>query len=128
MTRIRRDDPDRVVFVHLSGTRETVGQRLTTRTDHFMPASLLDSQLATPIARAIAAKTGVVDSIQFTKSQDTGRTKDVRGDIPTAIDPFIGYSFIFSKSLGTRTSIDYKATIDKVQDRADLSEIFALAR
>ena len=45
--RLRRDDPDRVVFVHLSGTRDTVGQRLTARTDHFMPSSLLDSQLAT---------------------------------------------------------------------------------
>ena len=35
------------MFVHLSGTRETVGNRLTARTDHFMPSSLLDSQIAT---------------------------------------------------------------------------------
>lgn len=45
--RLRRDDPGHVVFVHLSGSRETVGNRLTARTDHFMPASLLDSQIAT---------------------------------------------------------------------------------
>ena len=45
--RLRGDDPRHVVFVHLSGTRETVGNRLTARTDHFMPSSLLDSQIAT---------------------------------------------------------------------------------
>jgi gluconokinase len=45
--RLRRDDPEHVVFVHLSGSRETIGNRLTARTDHFMPSSLLDSQLAT---------------------------------------------------------------------------------
>jgi gluconokinase len=45
--RLRRGDSTHVVFVHLAGSRDTVGQRLTARTDHFMPASLLDSQLAT---------------------------------------------------------------------------------
>ncbi|HET6876099.1 MAG TPA: gluconokinase [Jatrophihabitans sp.] len=34
-------------FVHLSGTREQLLARVTRRTGHFMPASLLDSQLAT---------------------------------------------------------------------------------
>jgi gluconokinase len=38
-------DP-RVVFVHLSGTREQLAGRLAARRDHFMPMSLLDSQLA----------------------------------------------------------------------------------
>jgi gluconokinase len=38
---------DHVLFVHLAGTRETIGHRLAARTDHFMPAGLLDSQLAT---------------------------------------------------------------------------------
>ena len=33
-----------VVFVFLSGTRETIAQRLARRRDHFMPAALLDSQ------------------------------------------------------------------------------------
>lgn len=45
--RLLGDDPRHVVFVYLSGTRETVGKRMTARTDHFMPQSLLDSQLAT---------------------------------------------------------------------------------
>jgi len=36
-----------VVFVHLSGSKEQIQARLTGRLDHFMPASLLDSQLQT---------------------------------------------------------------------------------
>ncbi len=35
-----------VVFVHLAGSREVIGQRLNARLDHFMPASLLDSQIS----------------------------------------------------------------------------------
>ena len=45
--RLRGDDPEHVVFVHLAGSRDAIGQRLSARTDHFMPASLLDSQIAT---------------------------------------------------------------------------------
>ena len=37
---------DCVVFVHLTGTREQLGRRLRVRHGHFMPAELLDSQLA----------------------------------------------------------------------------------
>ena len=36
-----------VVFVHLVGSAELVGQRLTTRIDHYMPPSLLHSQYET---------------------------------------------------------------------------------
>jgi gluconokinase len=48
---LRRSYRDRlagehVIFVHLAGTRETIGRRLTARTDHFMPAGLLNSQLS----------------------------------------------------------------------------------
>ena len=42
---IRSADPS-VVFVHLHGTRELLNARMTARPGHFMPASLLDSQLA----------------------------------------------------------------------------------
>ena len=35
-----------VLFVHLAGDREQLSQRLSARLDHFMPAALLDSQLA----------------------------------------------------------------------------------
>jgi carbohydrate kinase (thermoresistant glucokinase family) len=35
------------VFVHLHGTRALLASRMTARLDHFMPPSLLDTQLAT---------------------------------------------------------------------------------
>lgn len=36
-----------VGFIHLVGPPEVLAERMTDREDHFMPASLLDSQLAT---------------------------------------------------------------------------------
>lgn len=44
--RIRAAAPD-VVFVHLNGSRDLLAARARARTDHFMPAALLDSQIAT---------------------------------------------------------------------------------
>ncbi|UXM92208.1 gluconokinase [Paenarthrobacter sp. JL.01a] len=43
---IRSGDPS-VVFVHLHGPREVLNERMNSRPGHFMPATLLDSQLAT---------------------------------------------------------------------------------
>lgn len=37
---------DAVVFVHLSGSTEQICRRLATRHDHYMPTSLLQSQVA----------------------------------------------------------------------------------
>jgi gluconokinase len=42
---IRAVEPS-TVFITLSGPRELIASRMGARTDHFMPASLLDSQLA----------------------------------------------------------------------------------
>ncbi len=36
-----------VMFIHLHGSRQLLAERIAARTDHFMPATLLDSQLAT---------------------------------------------------------------------------------
>nr|WP_309619528.1 gluconokinase [Salinibacterium sp.] len=36
-----------VVFVYLAGSSDLIARRLTARLDHYMPASLLESQLAT---------------------------------------------------------------------------------
>jgi len=36
-----------VVFVHLAGSKDQIGRRLAARSDHFMPPTLLDSQLTT---------------------------------------------------------------------------------
>ncbi len=44
--RLRGDHGAHVVFVYLAGSKDTVGKRLTARSGHFMPSSLLDSQLA----------------------------------------------------------------------------------
>lgn len=44
--RLRAHVPD-LVFVHLDGTRDLLAVRAAARTDHYMPASLLPSQLAT---------------------------------------------------------------------------------
>lgn len=45
--RILRSAGRPVTFVHLEGTKESIAPRMATRTGHFMPLSLLDSQLAT---------------------------------------------------------------------------------
>ncbi len=38
---------ENVVFVYLAGSKEVIQRRLSARLDHFMPTTLLDSQLAT---------------------------------------------------------------------------------
>ncbi|WP_419994430.1 gluconokinase [Streptomyces boninensis] len=43
--RLRAAEPH-LFFVHLTGDRDLIADRLAGRTDHFMPMSLLDSQLA----------------------------------------------------------------------------------
>ena len=49
LKRIYRDRlrGDNVVFVHLSGSKDTIERRLSARMDHYMPATLLDSQIDT---------------------------------------------------------------------------------
>lgn len=42
-----QDGDPRVQFVHLTGPRALIAERLKARKDHFMPPTLLDSQLAT---------------------------------------------------------------------------------
>ena len=43
---LRREAGSELVFVHLKGTRELLVERMNARKGHFMPATLLDSQLA----------------------------------------------------------------------------------
>jgi gluconokinase len=43
---LREGNPD-LLFVHLHGDRDLLASRMHTRSGHFMPASMLDSQLAT---------------------------------------------------------------------------------
>ncbi|UVJ40042.1 gluconokinase [Arthrobacter sp. CJ23] len=51
-----------VMFVHLHGTKELLAERMNARPDHFMPASLLDSQLST-LEALQADESGVVADI-----------------------------------------------------------------
>ena len=44
--RIRQHAGTPVCFIHLTGSREVIGQRMRNRRDHFMPPTLLDSQFA----------------------------------------------------------------------------------
>lgn len=41
------DSRETLEFVYLKGTQELIGQRMASRTGHFMPTTLLDSQFAT---------------------------------------------------------------------------------
>jgi gluconokinase len=41
-----RVDPQRVAFVHLAGSKQTIFERMARRAAHFMPSDLLDGQLA----------------------------------------------------------------------------------
>lgn len=43
---LREGDPE-LRFAHLTGPRELIAERLSARQDHYMPPTLLDSQLAT---------------------------------------------------------------------------------
>jgi beta-N-acetylhexosaminidase len=58
---IRAQAPD-TVFLHLHGSKDVLGARLEGRTGHFMPATLLDSQLAT-LEPLEADESGVVVDI-----------------------------------------------------------------
>lgn len=58
---IRAEAAD-VVFVHLDGTHDVLARRMEGRTDHFMPTSLLESQLAT-LERLQPEENGVVVDI-----------------------------------------------------------------
>jgi len=44
---VLRETAPGTVFVHLHGTRDRLAPRMAARLDHFMPPSLLDTQLAT---------------------------------------------------------------------------------
>ena len=61
--------PD-VQFVHLAGTRAVLDAHLAARAGHFMPASLLDSQLAT-LSAPSADEAIIIDAALPTRAQVT---------------------------------------------------------
>lgn len=60
-----------VEFLHLSGSAELIAGRLAARTDHFMPAALLRSQL---------------DTLEVLGPDEDGMTVDAGGDVDAIID------------------------------------------
>ncbi|MFI9613935.1 gluconokinase [Streptomyces sp. NPDC052023] len=59
-----------IVFVHLTGDRELIEDRMTHRHGHFMPAALLDSQFAT-LQPLQADEAGVAVDVSGTPEQIT---------------------------------------------------------
>ncbi|MGI5259814.1 gluconokinase [Streptomyces angustmyceticus] len=61
-----------VVFLHLTGDRALIGERMAGRTGHFMPAALLDSQFATlePLG---PGETGVAVDVSGSPQEIAGR-------------------------------------------------------
>jgi carbohydrate kinase (thermoresistant glucokinase family) len=59
-----REAPGRTVFLHLTGSPELLAERMTARTNHFMPPSLLPSQFATlePLGRDEAGAAVDIDT------------------------------------------------------------------
>ncbi|MEB4212205.1 gluconokinase [Mycobacterium sp. 94-17] len=64
-----------VRFVHLHGSADLIGSRLATRTDHFMPAVLLRSQL---------------DTLQPLGPDEAGVTVDIDQDLGAIVDAAVG--------------------------------------
>ncbi|RAU95023.1 gluconokinase [Mycobacterium colombiense] len=63
-----------VRFLHLSGSAELIGARLAARTDHFMPAALLRSQL---------------DALEPLGPDEAGMTVDVGPGVDAIVDTLV---------------------------------------
>ncbi|PRX96542.1 gluconokinase [Allonocardiopsis opalescens] len=68
--RIRRGAGVPVFFVHLDGTEETIAERLSGRAGHFMPMSLLVTQLRT---------------LEALEPDEAGITVDIRGTVEAIV-------------------------------------------
>ena len=63
-----------VEFLHLSGSAAVIGGRLAARTDHFMPAALLRSQL---------------DTLEPLGPDEAGMTVDIGPDVDAIVDTVV---------------------------------------
>lgn len=66
--------PGKTYFIHLDGDREILFARMNARKDHFMPATLLDSQLAT---------------LEDLERDEHGFVVDIDADIETVVNTAI---------------------------------------
>lgn len=75
---VLREADGRVRFVHLTAVPELIAPRLDGRTGHFMPASLLGSQLAT-LEPLVAGEDGVVVVVDVPPEQVADRALEALG-------------------------------------------------
>ncbi len=80
---LRAAGPEHVVFVHLSGERERIATRMTARIGHYMPTSLLDSQIA-DLEPLEPDENGIVVSISGTPAEEASHVVDALGLVPSA--------------------------------------------
>jgi len=73
---LRRGDPT-LVFVHLNGDRTLVETRMRTRTGHFMPLTLLDSQF---------------NALEPLEKDETGFVLDIRKNLEELVNEIISRS------------------------------------
>ncbi|MFC5215900.1 gluconokinase [Streptomyces coerulescens] len=78
--RLRAEAPG-VVFVHLSGDRALIEDRMAHRQGHFMPTALLDSQFAT-LQPLQADEAGVAVDVTGSPEEITGRAVEALNGIP----------------------------------------------
>ncbi|MET3721675.1 beta-N-acetylhexosaminidase [Arthrobacter sp. UYEF21] len=92
---IRAKAPD-TVFLHLHGSKEVLGSRLEGRSGHFMPAALLESQLAT---------------LEPLEADETGIVVDIAGPVAQVmIDALAGISAAARAAAGSSAAATAAAT------------------
>ncbi|HKU30817.1 MAG TPA: gluconokinase, GntK/IdnK-type, partial [Arthrobacter sp.] len=98
---IRSGDPS-VVFVHLHGSREVLNERMNSRPGHFMPASLLDSQLAT---------------LEHLQTDEEGVVVDIETPVQQIVDQAVE-SLLGPQDDATRFLVDLTAAPFNLDDSA----------
>ncbi|MFD5453247.1 gluconokinase [Streptomyces sp. NPDC003470] len=76
-----RDAAPGVVFVHLTGSRELIEDRMSHRAGHFMPTALLDSQFAT-LQPLEPDEAGVAVDVAGSPEEITERAADALKALP----------------------------------------------
>ena len=89
-----------VVFVHLSGSKEQIARRLTSRMDHYMPATLLGSQIATLEPPGPEENTVVID-VGRTPAEEAAEIVRRLGLSPAAGSSALGHPRPGTSSAGT---------------------------
>jgi gluconokinase len=83
--RLRAEAPG-IVFVHLTGSRELIGDRMAHRHGHFMPTALLDSQFAT-LQPLQADEAGVEVDVSGTPEEIATRALAALDDLDSSTRP-----------------------------------------